>query len=140
MKHVHNDNNWIIRLNKDERLMELLQKFVSEHNIHSAWISGIGGAQWVKLGFYDLKAKQYQWHEFSELLEIINLSGNIAWQNGKPVIHIHGTFSDRHMKAIGGHVKELVVGGTCEIFLSHWQGDQITRFTDNNTGLNLLGL
>lgn len=117
-----------------------LQKFVSAQNIPSAWISGLGGAQRAEVGFYDLEAKNYQWREFTELLEITNLSGNIAWQDGRSAIHLHGTFSDQQMRAFGGHVRELTVGGTCEIFLHCWHKGQIARQSDSQTGLNLLEL
>ena len=73
-------------------------------------------------------------------MEITSLQGNVAWDGDEPVIHLHGTFSDESMQAFGGHIKELQVGGTCEILLHRWYKDALTRQADPATGLNLLNV
>ncbi len=140
MKHQYDGFNWMIRLQKGESLVENLIKFARQENIRGGWISGIGGALSVELAFYDLPAKSYKIKEFDKLLEITSLQGNIAWVDKDPVVHIHGTFSDANMQSIGGHVKELRVGGTCEIFIHNWFHDKLTRSIDDVTGLTLLDL
>jgi predicted DNA-binding protein with PD1-like motif len=45
------------------------------------------------------------------------------------------------MRGFGGHIKELAVGGTCEVFLHTLQTDQkLERAHDKNIGLPLLRL
>lgn len=139
MTHRFDGYNWLVKLEKGELLIESLSKLVKDEAIQGAWISGLGGALWAELGFYDLEQKQYHWQKKNELLEITSLQGNIAWQEGEPVLHIHGTFSDRNMNAFGGHVKELAVGGTCELLLHRWNEEAgLTRSKDLETGLTLL--
>lgn len=140
MNYQYDGFNWMIRLKKGEPLIENLIKFAQKENIRGGWISGIGGALSAQLAFYDLQAKGYEVKEFDKLLEITSLHGNIAWGENGPVVHVHGTFSDANMQSIGGHVKELVVGGTCEIFLHNWFKDKLTRTHDDETGLPLLDL
>jgi uncharacterized protein len=132
--------NYIVRLQKDELLVASLTEFAQQQNLKGTWLNGLGGAQWAELGFYDLDQKQYQWQRFDELMEVTSLQGNLAWKDDKPVWHIHGTLSGRDFQAVGGHVKELCVGGTIELHLHTIFGDQLTRTQDDQTGLSLLEL
>lgn len=137
----YDDFNYVIRLEKGELLVESLHKFVKERDIKGAWLMGLGAAEWAELGFYDLSAQAYNWQRFNEPLEVTSLQGNVAWKDGEPALHIHGTLSKADFTAIGGHVKELSVGGTCEIFLHLLDNDELlTRSLDGKTGLSLLNL
>ncbi len=132
--------NYLIRLEKGEQLVESLLAFASEHNLPGAWVSGIGGALSAELGFYDLTTQQYRWKKFDQLMEITSLQGNLAWDEDKPIVHLHGALSDSNMQTYSGHIKELEVGGTCELFIHVWNKDQIKRTQDPDTGLKLLNL
>lgn len=139
--------NWLVRLEKGEQLVALLTSLVKKENIKGAWISGLGGALSVELGFYNLDKQEYEFKKFDQLLEITSLQGNVSWidpsgagQVPEPKLHIHGSFSDENMQAFGGHVKELVVGGTCEVFLHRWFKDELTRSQNEEVGLPLLDL
>lgn len=132
--------NWIVRLSKGEKLVESLTKLVEQENIPSCWISAIGACSSVTLGYYDLEKQEYQWHDVNELMEITGIKGNLSFVENKPNFHLHGTFSKSDLSVIGGHVQELVVGGTCEIFLHKWYGDNLTRSHNDEVGLKLLNL
>jgi len=120
--------------------MEVLEKFVQENEVPGAWISGLGGAQAVTLGFYDLEKKEYQWQTFEGLREVVSLTGNIALDEaGKPIFHLHGVFGDRKFQTVGGHVKDLVAGATLELFI-HRTYKPLKRKSDAETGLSLLDL
>lgn len=140
MKFRYDGFNWLVRLEKGEKLVECLIQLATSEHITSCWVSGIGGALLVELGFYDLKSKEYQWREVNELMEITSLGGNLVWDGEKPLWHLHGTFAKSDLSAIGGHVKELVVGGTCEVLLHKWYGDNLSRSKNDEVGLKLLDL
>ena len=141
MNSAHDGYNYILKLNRGEKLVESLKSFVTENNIPSCWISGLGGAEWAELAFYDLKQKTYQAKRFDEMLEIVSLQGNIAWDDAKQlVLHMHVVLGSQSMQTIGGHLMELSVGGTCEIFLHRWFGDSLQRSRDANTGLQTLNI
>lgn len=140
MQYIHAQNSILVRLERGEKLIENLNSFAVTEKIKGAWLSGLGGAESVELGFYDLETQQYNWQTFNELMEITALQGNLAWVDDQPKWHIHGTFSDRNYRAIGGHVKELVVGGTCEISLQSMSDNPLRRTQDDATGLSLLDL
>jgi len=138
MQYIYDGYNYTLRLDRGEPLITTLTKFVKEKQIKTTWVNGLGGASWAELGFYDLNNQQYQWRRFDELLEITALQGNVAWKDDEPVLHIHGTFSNHDYHAIGGHVKELEVGGTCELHLHTIFKEALSRSTDPATGLTLL--
>jgi len=138
---VENDGyNWLLRFKKGELLVENLIEFVEAEQISGGWISGLGAVTDAELGFYDLEHKTYNWKRFNKLMEITNLQGNIAWYKDEPVVHLHGTFCDENMQAIGGHVRELQVGGTVELMIHKWNGDPLTRILDKETNLKLLNI
>lgn len=132
--------NYLIRVDKGEQLVAALTEFAGKQNVAGGWVSGVGGALWAEVGFYNLDIKQYAWRRLDQLLEIVSLSGTLAWSNNQPVLHLHGVFSDQNMQLYGGHVKELEVGGTCEIFLHVWNKSQLSRSHSEEIGLKLLDL
>lgn len=140
MKSKFDGYNWIVRLEKGEKLIDSLTKLVETENIPTCWINIIGGASSVTLKFYDLEEQKYKTQDITEDLEITGIQGNLAWQDGKPVFHLHGTLSKRDLSVIGGHVEDLTVAGTCEVFLHKWYAENLTRSKDDEVGLNLLDL
>lgn len=132
--------NYLVRLDKNERLIERLFELVVEQDIRGAWVNAVGGALQTELGFYDLEAQAYSWQTFDEPLEIAALQGTIAWKDNQPALHLHGVLSRQNMQTVGGHVKELTVAGICEVFIHVWNKDKISRTHSEEIGLNLLDL
>lgn len=140
MVSAYDNTSYIVRLSKGERLVENVLDFLSEHDVKSAWLNMIGAVSEVELGFYNLETKAYQWRVVSRPLEITGAQGNVATdESGKIVLHLHGTFADDNYQVVGGHIKDLMVGGTCEIIVRPLSV-QLSRRNDSNTGLNLLNL
>jgi len=132
--------NYLIKLQKGEKLMASLNQFAEETKLEGGWINILGSALGMTLGFYDLDKKQYQWHDFAGLYEITGITGNLAYDDqNKPVFHLHGTFAGRDFKAIGGHVKDLTSGATVEIFI-HRSFKSVKRMHDEASGLQTLDL
>lgn len=132
--------NYLIKLNKGERLSEAMAQFVRETKVEGAWVNGIGAALEVTLGFYDLETQKYHWQIFSELREVVSLTGNLAFdEQGTMMFHLHGVFSDRQFQTVGGHVKDLVAGATVELFV-HRAYQPTRRKTDPAVGLQTLDL
>lgn len=136
-KKVHGGH--LLRLVKDEKIVETVTKFCEENSIHGGVISGLGGASDITLGFYDLTTKKYSWKEFAEIHEILSMNGNVALVDGKPFLHIHIALSNHNFQAIGGHLKEATVGATCEVMISDL-ATEMSRIYDDEIGLKLLDL
>lgn len=140
MVSTYDGYNYIVRLERGERLSEALAQFFaqSETQIQGASVSGVGAAEKLTLGFYDLETKEYLWRDFEPMYEITSLTGTVASnEEGDLMSHLHGTFSDRDYRVVGGHVKDFVVGGTCELFV-HVTYKPLKRRFDEQTGLKLL--
>ena len=127
----------IVILARGEELHEQLNTYATDTGYANAWLSGLGGASSVTLGFYDPITRDYQWRTFDEPLEIVNLTGNLSWVDGEPFWHVHGTFSGVDYRTISGHVKQLNIGLTCELHITPHSA-RLTRTYDDQTGLKLL--
>lgn len=140
MTYLFDGYNYIMRLDKGESLVESLQKFVAETKLEDAWVSALGGALEMTLGYYDLEAKQYNWKTFNGLYEVAALQGNIAYDlEGKPVFHLHGVFSGHDFQTVAGHIKDLTAAATLEVYL-HRTYKPLHRKLDHNVGLATLDL
>lgn len=137
MKAFANPHSTLLVLKRGEELHAKLQEFAREHELKGAWVQGLGGSGAMTLGYYNLTEREYEWREFSEPMEILSLQGNLAWADGEPFWHIHGSFGGRDFASVGGHVKEMTVGLTCELLITPLD-TPLTRTFDDETGLKLL--
>jgi uncharacterized protein len=134
---LRNQGISILRFDSGEDVILELLNYCTEKGITAAFFSGLGACGEILLSYYDLQTKSYVDRSFSEDLEIISLTGNVAVLNGNHVIHAHGVFSRRDYSTLGGHINKLVVSATCELHLTELEGSMERKF-DKKTGLNLL--
>ncbi len=71
-------------------------------------------------------------------LELTSIVGSVTEMDGKPYLHVHITAADSEGHAYGGHLKEVRISGTSELFITVIDG-HVGREKDkiNDTGLNL---
>lgn len=139
MIYATDEFNYTIRLDKGESIRAVLTDFVREKQLRGAWVVGLGGLSYAELGMYDLSKKDYQMTRIQGPLELVSLTGTIAWQDDAPAIHLHGSVSDETLRVMGGHFKDGSVSGTVELFIHVWDTDKgFSRSLDEETGLNLL--
>lgn len=130
--------NDIIRLEYGEQLMDSIQRFIGEEQMTGAWLQGVGAASNIIVGFYNLGTKEYKWRTFGQMMEVVSLTGNIAFDiNNLPVIHLHGIFASDEFDTIGGHIKDFTVGATLELFV-HRTYKPLRRIDNVDIGLPLL--
>lgn len=140
MTYSFDDENYLLRLFRGEKLSECLDKFMAEAKIEGAWLNGIGASNELTMGAYVTETKDYKWRTFNEPLEITSLVGNLAAdKDGKMMFHIHGTFAGNDFQTISGHVKDLAVNATLELLI-HPTKQPLARKFDDDTGLQLLEL
>lgn len=133
------DQGYVIRLEKDEKVMETLSRFVAERRIGSGWLSGLGAFKNTRLGFYHLAHRRYDERLLQDEMELVSLVGNVAWHEGKPALHCHVTLGDTDFRAHAGHLFEAEVAVTVEVRL--WASPvTVQRRFDDAVGLNLLCL
>lgn len=137
MKSFTQHDNTLLMLEKGEELISTLVQYAKDQSLQGGWVTIIGGSQSLTIGFRDPALKQYIWKEYNEPLEIVGLQGNLAYINGEPSWHIHGTFSRADYSVIGGHVKSCLIGLTGEVYLQP-NATKLVRELDPTTGLNLI--
>jgi len=131
------DEKVVVRFDQGEEVFSGLIQFAKDTGMDAAFVSGLGSAREVELGFYDVKKKEYQKTVFSEPMEVLNIVGNVGLLDTEVTAHLHGSFGLSNYQMIGGHIHRLVVNTTVEIMLDT-MGGEINRVYDDDTGLNLL--
>lgn len=129
---------YLLVLKKGDNIVEQLETFAKDEKILSANFTGMGFVN-VVFGFFDSKAKKFNPREFKDV-ELASMSGSIAWQKGKPSIHLHGVVAGNDFLAYGGHILSGTVGtGSLEIMvITHDQ--KFERVFDEDLGANILRL
>ena len=115
--------DYLINIDKDEKVVKTLTRFCRENGIKNGKLSGIGAVKKTEIGAYDLSMKEYIKREYSEILELLSLEGNVALKDGEPFIHAHVVLSDHNMQTLGGHLFETTVGVAGEFFLTQFDGN-----------------
>ena len=115
--------DYLINIDKDEKVVKTLTRFCRENGIKNGKLSGIGAVKKTEIGAYDLSKKVYIKREYSEILELLSLEGNVALKDGEPFIHAHVVLSDHKMQTLGGHLLETTVGVAGEFFLTKFDGN-----------------
>ncbi len=128
-----------LRLARGEDISTAVVDFVRRHRIGSGVVTGLGAAEKVVLGYFDLGRKVYRKRRFPGEYEIAGITGNIAWDGKTPVCHLHAVIAGPRMNVYGGHLFEARVTVTCEIAIQSAR-KRLRRAKDPGTGLKLLKL
>jgi predicted DNA-binding protein with PD1-like motif len=132
-------NSYVIRIDRGEKIIESLFRFIDENNIKTGFFTGIGAVSHCTTKYYNYNTKEYIEQNFQQDLEITSLIGNVTMMNKNPIIHAHIILGDPDMNLKGGHLQEAIVGATCEIFFME-VSKTIKRKFDEETNLNFLDL
>ena len=101
----------------DEALSGLTD-FAAKYKIADAHFTAIGAVRSATLGWLDLNSKVYRPIPVTDQCEVVSMIGDIALYNGKPVVHTHVVLAHRNGTTTGGHVWELHVNPTLEVFVT----------------------
>ncbi|HAT02848.1 MAG TPA: DNA-binding protein [Oribacterium sp.] len=131
-------NQIVLRIDRGEEVMETLIKLCEKEKIRLGSIVGLGAADYLVMGLYDVEKQQFSEIKLEVPLEITSIIGNITEMDGKPYLHLHINASDANGHTYGGHLKAVRISGTSEIFVTVVDG-HVGREKDTltNTGLNL---
>jgi uncharacterized protein len=130
---------YIVRFESGEPAVQTLTRFLESEQVEFANISAAGAVAWVRLAHWNASSRKYEEREFEEQLEIVSFQGNSSLKDGKPFLHVHGVFARSDFSTIGGHVKELRVHPTLELWL-RTEDVPVRRTNDPSSGLDLLDL
>lgn len=130
------NNTYVVRINKDEEILEKVEELALKENITLAHVSALGAVKEFTIGVFKTDTKQYIANDFAGCYEIVSLTGTINTMNGEFYTHLHMCAGDENGNAIGGHLNKAVVSATCEMVITTIEGS-VDRYFDEEIGLNL---
>jgi len=126
----------IIFHNGDEALSGLTD-FAIQNKLQDAHFTAIGAISGATLAWLDPAKKIYQRIPVAEQVEVLSLIGDIATFNGKPVVHMHVVLGRPNGSTVGGHVFELHVNPTLEVFMTV-NTTPLKKRPDDASGMKLI--
>ena len=138
-KYMKTPTGYLMVLRHGDNVLQHLEQLTRTEKIQGASFMGIGFMSEATFGFYDFARKQFDPKTFRNV-EMASMTGSIAWKEGKPSIHAHGTVTDGTFNGAGGHLLGLTVGtGSCEVTIVV-NPERLERFVDPEIQANVLGL
>lgn len=128
---------YVIRIQKDEEIMEQLKLLCEKENITLGTVQGLGAAKEVEIGLFNTETKEYKTTILKGMFEITSLIGNITRKEDSVYLHCHINISDESLMVKGGHLVRAVISATGEIIVTKIEGN-VNRKMDETIGLNLL--
>ena len=89
MEYKRFGNKIIVRIDKDEEILEQVKKLALKENIRLAAVQALGATNSFTVGVYNVVEKQYYANSFSGSFEIVSLTGTINTMNGEFYTHLH---------------------------------------------------
>jgi uncharacterized protein len=120
----------------DEAFSGLLE-FAKKYQVTSAHFTAIGAVNGATLGWFDPQRKAYKKIPITGQHEVIEMSGDIALYQGKPVVHTHMLVGNSDGTMSGGHVLAANVSPTLEVMVTVDPVTMQKRF-DPDTDLTLI--
>jgi predicted DNA-binding protein with PD1-like motif len=115
LSHISTPTGFMMVLCEGDDVIARLETLMRDETIPSASVAGFGFVALARFGFFDYDRQDYEPREFNDL-EIVGLTGSLAWMDGRPSVHAHASGGDRDFRIVGGHVLGLTVGrGSFEI-------------------------
>jgi len=127
----------IYNLKAGARIPDDILAIAKTEQIFTARVEAIGGVEELRLAYFNRRTKRYEEHDFKEFLEVTGILGNVTLKDGKPFLHIHGTFGRRDLSALAGHVMTAKVFPLLEVVITPTKNRALRRF-DDEMGLNVI--
>jgi predicted DNA-binding protein with PD1-like motif len=138
-RYIPTPGGFLMVLRQGDDVLARLGTLMVGEEIPSAMLSGFGFAGQITFGFFDFEAREYKPKSY-ENVEVTNLTGSLAWKDGKPLPHLHATAGNASFEAVGGHLLALEVGrGSMELYVTILP-NRLERATDASIGANVLQL
>ncbi len=134
MKFIKTETQYLVRLEKGEKLVSTITEFAKKENIKTGEIQGIGAVKDALISYYLPAKKSYIEKKMNGDYEILSLLGSFALNDGKSIPHLHISLSDENFNAFGGHLIECHITGTVEIYITP-SDITVNRKHDDETNL-----
>jgi predicted DNA-binding protein with PD1-like motif len=129
----------VVVMDKGDEAVGCLGDAVRGHGITAAQVTAVGGFRAAELGYFDPQRLDYERIPVAEQVEVLTLLGDVAEQDGEPVLHMHTVLGRRDGSTVGGHLLMGEVWPTLEVIVSEVPAE-LAKHRDPQTGLALIRL
>ena len=126
----------IVRLDKNEEIVEQVRVLAEKEKIRLATVEALGAVDDFTVGVFFTNEKKYYSNRFQGAYEIVSLTGTISTMDGHFYQHLHMSAGDAKGNVKDGHLNSANVSATCEMVIRIIDGE-VDRYHDEEIGLNL---
>ena len=127
----------VLCLVRGEDVLASIRAVCNAERVRLAEISALGAADYAEVGVYHLAEKRFCLAHWRERLEICALTGSVTRRGTELYLHLHGSLADADGNVYGGHVNEIRVSATAEIFIRLLPGE-VNRRLEEESGIFLM--
>ena len=129
---------YAVAMETGDQVVSTLSALAGELDLTGSSVSGIGGFQQARLGYFDPADRGFVENRIDEQVEVLSFQGSIAEDvDGSPHLHIHVVLGRHDATTRGGHLVEATVRPTLEVVIVE-SPEHLHRVKDEKTGLVLL--
>jgi predicted DNA-binding protein with PD1-like motif len=138
---------YVLVLERDDELMAEIRSFAERERLRAAEFTGIGAVASAKLAAFDPDKREYVDIPDPGQTELVSLNGRITLpKDADPAnppaerqLHVHCVLSREDGSTVAGHIFELVIRPTCEVFVAE-SAEYVARKEDPDSGLPVISL
>ena len=127
----------VICLVRGEDVLASIRAVCNAERVRLAEISALGAADYAEVGVYHLAEKRFLPRTLEGEMEICALTGSVTRRGTELYLHLHGSLADADGNVYGGHVNEIRVSATAEIFIRLLPGE-VNRRLEEESGIFLM--
>jgi uncharacterized protein len=137
LKDTPDEQVYAVIFHKGDEALSGLTDFAIKYRIGDAHFTGIGAVSGATLAWLDLSKKVYHRIPVPQQVEVLSMIGDIATFNGIPIVHTHTVLGRSDGSTIGGHIFELNVNPTLEVFVTA-NKTPLSKKPDDASGMKLI--
>lgn len=130
-------NTIVLCLVRGEDVLASIRVVCDAERVRLAEISALGAADYAEVGVYHLAEKRFLPRTLEGEMEICALTGSVTRRGKELYLHLHGSLADADGNVYGGHVNEIRVSATAEIFIRLLPGE-VNRRLEEESGIFLM--
>ena len=119
----------VLCLVRGEDVLASIRAVCNAERVRLAEISALGAADYAEVGVYHLAEKRFLPRTLEGEMEICALTGSVTRRGTELYLHLHGSLADADGNVYGGHVNEIRVSATAEIFIRLLPGEVNRRLS-----------
>ncbi len=119
---------FVLKLNEGEHPHSSIEEMLAKQDIKFAWINGIGGFSWARIGVFDPVNRKYDTMDIEPMeghvLEVVSLAGNsVLGEDGNYHTHLHVNIARNPGEPYSGHLVDAIVTPFLELLIVELLGD-----------------